>query len=84
MTARGPKRSSKRPATIVETPASRFAAMPKIRTSLEEKWNATAAITAPNAKTPASPSRNTALASRNQNVGREPRQSAAMSCPSTT
>ena len=54
---RAPKRSSRRPAMIVETPATRFAAMPKMMTSLAVNPNATAASTPPKAKTPASPSR---------------------------
>ena len=44
--------------------------MPKMMTSVALKPNATAASTPPNAKTPARPSRYTALAMRNQKVGR--------------
>ena len=70
ITARGPKRSSSRPAMIVETPATRLRATPKIITSFAENPNDTAARIPPNAKTPARPSRYTALEIKNQNVVR--------------
>jgi len=57
MTALGPNLSSARPAKIVETPATTFAAIAKMMTSVSPKPKATAASTPPNAKTPASPSR---------------------------
>ena len=68
MIALGPKRSSQRPETMVEMPAMRFAATPKMTMSMNPKPNTWLAMTAPNANTPASPSRKTALESRNQKV----------------
>jgi len=69
---------------IVLTPATRFAATPNRITISRENPNTVAAMMAPNVNTPASPSRNTALASRNQNVARASRKIRAMSCTSTT
>ena len=57
ITAFAPKRSSSRPARIVDTPATRFNAMPNMMTSVALNPNDTAASTPPKAKTPASPSR---------------------------
>jgi len=57
MTALAPNRSSRRPATIVDTPATTLAMRPKIMTSLEVNPKPTAARMPPNAKTPARPSR---------------------------
>ena len=67
---------------MVETPATTFAAIAKMMTSPAENPKTDAASTPPNVNTPASPSRNTALASRNQTVSRCSRQSRAMSRPS--
>ena len=60
----GPIQSSNNPKAIVDTPATMFAAAPKMITSPLLKPKVPAAITAPKAKTPAKPSRNSAEASR--------------------
>ena len=75
MTFLGPNRSSTAPKPIVATPATMLAAAPKMMTSPALIPKVPAARTAPKAKTPASPSRNRAEASRNQTVCREVRHS---------
>lgn len=64
MTRLGPIRSSSTPKTIVLSPATMFAAAPKMMTSPAVKPNVPAAMTAPKANTPARPSRKSALARR--------------------
>ena len=81
MTGFAPSLSSSAPTAIVETPATTLAAIAKMMTSPAEKPKTDAASTPPNVKTPASPSRKTALASRNQTVWRDSRHSFAMSRP---
>ncbi|MNW60376.1 hypothetical protein D3C74_383560 [compost metagenome] len=57
ITRRGPILSSSQPAAIVESPATTFAAIANTMTSLALNPNVPEAITAPNVKTPARPSR---------------------------
>jgi len=64
MTFLGPILSSSRPKAMVDNPATMLAAAPKTTTSPLLKPNVPAAITAPNAKTPANPSRKSAEAAR--------------------
>ena len=71
MTRLGPIRSSSMPKPIVANPATMFAAAPKTMTSPADSPNVPAASTAPNANTPASPSRKSAEASRKYTVSRE-------------
>ena len=74
MTAFGPTRSSRRPATIAPSAATTLAATPNSRTLSDAIPYTLTASTAPNVKTPASPSRNSALAIRNQTVRRSASQ----------
>ena len=64
MTRFGPSRSSTIPNAIVASPATMLAAAPKTMTSAADIPKVPAASTAPNAKTPARPSRNSAEARR--------------------
>jgi len=64
MTRLGPIRSSRSPKAMVLSPATMFAAAPKMITSPAVNPKVPAAITAPKANTPASPSRNRAEARR--------------------
>ena len=68
MTFFGPILSSTHPNATVARPATMFAAIAKIMTSLALKPNAVLARTAPNVKTPARPSRKTAEAMRKNRV----------------
>ena len=64
MTRLGPSRSSSTPNSIVANPATMLAAAPKTMTSPADSPKVPWARMAPKAKTPASPSRNSADASR--------------------
>ncbi len=75
ITGFAPSLSSSAPTAIVEMPATTFAAIAKMITSPAENPKTDAASTPPKVNTPASPSRKTALASRNQTVCRDSRQS---------
>ena len=81
ITGFAPSRSSSAPTAIVETPATTLAAIAKMITSPAEKPKTDAASTPPKVNTPASPSRKTALASRNHTVCRDSRHRRAMSRP---
>ena len=81
ITGFAPSRSSSAPTAMVEMPATTLAAIAKMMTSPAEKPKTDAASTPPKVKTPARPSRNTALASRNQTVWRLLPPELAMSRP---